>query len=232
LCLWLTRADRNYVEGRFLARSGGFLGGGHLLWLSFEQLAKTLILESKARKGELCLPAWSKDPTAFERVCKELDGEAKNIARRHDTEPLVAALTAEYPELDLTVYRDVIDKVSKMFLMRYPSLEPWGFATAEVDAIDQLYFTLRDRVDPAVGMGSIDMLCLFLANNKGPLYADVDADVFVDNKAIRLRPGCAEHPKLSLAYAGPGAKRTETLRFPPGWRPGVTVEGSGASHQT
>ncbi|QCK15447.1 hypothetical protein [Mangrovivirga cuniculi] len=45
---WLSTADRNYIQGRYLWIRGGTVGGSNLLWLSLEQLMKILLLQKES----------------------------------------------------------------------------------------------------------------------------------------------------------------------------------------
>jgi hypothetical protein len=214
LCAWLTRADENYMGGRLLARAGGHLAAGNLLWLAFEQIAKTLILQEKV--PSMPLPEGppenrSEDLTTIFGLFEE---EAKRVRPHHEWGPLSAELARTYPDLDLSSCEATLAKMPEFFSMRYYKEGPHKFSRDEVDTIDSCYFLLRDRIVLDIGMGEIDTLYLLRVNGKLDLYSRFQGDLFEENKAIHPRPGCASHLKFRMAWAGPGMTVTQTLCFP------------------
>lgn len=214
LSAWLTRADENYMGGRFLSRAGSHLVGGNVCWLAFEQLAKILILQRRIYSMPLPESPPNKRSEDLTAIFGLLDDEAKRIHPHHEAEPLLREMAQEYPDLDLSLYKPTIAKLQQFFSMRYYKEGKHQFSRQEIDLIDAFYFLMRDRVVLDIGMGVIDTLLLLRLNGKLYWRSVIHKDLFDENKAIRPRSGCAAHPKFCMGWAGPGMTVAETLHFP------------------
>jgi hypothetical protein len=214
LCAWLTRADENYMGGRLLARAGGHLVAGNLLWLCLEQMAKVLILQKRIHAMPFPEGSPERRSEDMTEILALLEREAKSIRPHHEVDPLLAELGCTYPDMDLVPHKVIMAKLQEFFGMRYYKEAGHKLTHTEVDSIDAVYFLMRDRVVLDVGMGRIDTLLLMHANGKLHLRTLVQEDVFRNNNSLRPRPGCSSHPKFRMGWAGPGMNVAATLSFP------------------
>lgn len=176
---WLQKSDQNYIAGRFLFKNMLIHGSANLLWLALEQVAKILLLQKKIEE-------YSGRSTNLEDLYKILDDEGKKLNAGHSAEKLIRDIAAAYPDLDIYKYESSLQKVNEYFRRRYVVHGGSVFSLALLNDIDDLYFLLRDEVDPEIGIGTIDEIYAQRKNNLGhPLPAFEYA--YFENKHFRTR---------------------------------------------
>lgn len=141
---WLQKADSNYIAGRLLWNQVLVVGASNLLWLSCEQLAKIVLLQAEIAAG-----------------CADLDeihGLVDRAGKRlgHNVDQLVVALNKLHPEVGISNYRDVLEKLYEYFFRRYPVRDGSSISLEIISRADELYFRLRSLVLPEIGVGTID----------------------------------------------------------------------------
>lgn len=143
---WLQKADWNYILGRFLWFNMFIEGACNLLWLSCEQIIKVLLIQKNAKKFSQC--------SNLKDVHLIIDKEGKK--KGHSVAELVDSINIEYPELKIVKYKSVLEKLQEYFYRRYVVNSSLSISLNKTDKVDELYFLLRNKIEPEVGLGVID----------------------------------------------------------------------------
>jgi hypothetical protein len=144
---WLQTSDRNYLSGRFLWINFLHESACNLLWLSCEQIIKILIIQEKV--DSLC-----EGCNTLDEVHTKIDFEGKKLG--HNVKDLISKIKAEHPDLNITKYQEVLEKLQEYFYRRYVVHRSSSIAISLLGKTDELYFCLRKIVAPDIGLGLID----------------------------------------------------------------------------
>lgn len=202
---YLAKADFHYVEGRFLWISHAFTGAGNLLWLSFEQLMKFLIVQAKIKKETIrdveILDLFGKKSKVFfdinekdlSIIRKVLDKLFFIIEPRHRLPNLITTFRTE-TEIELNnEFHECLQKINEYFKKRYVEADSRGYSINPLflETIDKLYFFLRGFINPQIPQSLIDeMIFRKRFNIIEPIpYFET---VFLNNKSIFPR----EYPDI------------------------------------
>lgn len=175
---WLQKADQNYMEGRLLWLNMFICGSCNLLWLSSEQIIKILLLQKD-------IDTLSTASADFDELHKKMDAEGKSLG--HNVHKLIAKVRSEYPDLDLTAYEPMLIKLQEYFYRRYVINENSSISLDMLDEVDEFYFKVRAKIDPEIGLGTIDEIFIQKKHNWGhPLSSFSYA--YQDNQHFKTRP--------------------------------------------
>ena len=193
---WLQKSDGNYIEGRLLWLNLFVDGASNLLWLASEQLIKILLLQKN-------IDTFSNQSSNSDELYKILDKEGIKLG--HDVYKLIRNINKEYPHIGISKYEMTLKKLQEYFYRRYVVHEGSSISLLMLDDVDELYFLLREEVDPDVGLGTIDEIFIQRKHNWGhPLSAFAYA--YLQNKHFRTR----KHTEITYsAFDGSGKRYTE-----------------------
>lgn len=187
---WLTKADENYVSGRALWMNSLVTGASNLLWLSCEQLIKTL-------KLQLDISELSSQCETLDELHDMCDKKAKGF--NHKLNKLILELGSLCPEIEPERYKEMLEKLNEYFFRRYVKNSKSHISLGMLDMVDEFYFTLRSYVSEDVQVCLIDEIFYQKKNKWGhPLPSFSYA--YLNNKHFRSRP----HPVLKIL--GPDRK--------------------------
>lgn len=187
---WLQKADHNYMEGRLLWLNMFINGASNLLWLASEQIIKILLLQKN-------IDTLSNASNDLDDLHEKIDRKGKSLG--HDVHKLVAKIKAEYPDLDLTQFEPVLIKLQEYFYRRYVVRGGSSISLSLLDQIDDFYFKARAKIDPDIGLGTIDEIFIQKKHNWGhPLSSFAYA--YHQNMHFKTRP----HSPIN--YMVPGGK--------------------------
>jgi hypothetical protein len=144
---WLQKADQNYMEGRLLWLNMLVNGASNLLWLSSEQLIKILLLQKN-------IDPLSDSSSNLNDLHNKIDREGKKLG--HDVHKLIAKVKLEYSDLDLTGFEPMLIKLQEYFYRRYVVNSGSSISLNLLDEVDDFYFQVRSKIDPEIGLGTID----------------------------------------------------------------------------
>lgn len=174
---WLQKSDQNYIEGRLLWLNWLVNGASNLLWLALEQIIKILLLQQK-------IDSLSNKASDLGELHSILDREGKKIG--HDVHGLIENINTKYPHIDIAKYEETLRKLQEYFYRRYVVRGGSSISMQMLDSVDELYFLLRNEVDPDVGLGTIDEIYIQRKHNWGhPLAAF--AYTYLQNNHFRTR---------------------------------------------
>ncbi|NMM48290.1 hypothetical protein [Marinigracilibium pacificum] len=174
---WLSTADRNYIQGRYLWMRGGTVGGNNLLWLSIEQLMKILLLQ----KNKELLNSSSE---SFEDIDSKTHKVAFQYEKENMPDELINSLVKEY-DFDLSHPHHMLKDMCEFYRHKYSSITPTTQSLLLHPEIDKVFFMLRDKIDPIVGVSLIDML--EMDKEKGNSISEINSCVFKNNEHFRSR---------------------------------------------
>lgn len=209
---YLSLSDNHYVEGRYLWISNAFSGASNLLWLSFEQIIKLLIVQSKINNNlikEVSIKTlngvkrkviFDSDEKDVKVRFKVLDSLFFEIEPKHRLEILLKILD-ELTGIRINRFEKILIKLNEGFKRRYVVNEGFSYNPLNFDQIDEAYFFLRSFVSPDIPQSFIDEIIfrnrfkirepipffetLFLNNNhiQSRQYLDI-IDKIPDGKVI------------------------------------------------
>jgi len=193
---WLQKADKNYIEGRLLWLNWLVDGASNLLWLSLEQMIKILLLQKR-------IDSFSSQVNNLDDLHNLLDSEGKKIG--HDVHKLIEQIKIEYPDLDIDKFEKILKKLQEYFYRRYVVNSSSSISLLMLNQVDEFYFLLRSKVDPDIGLGTIDEIFIQRKHNWGhPLSAFAYA--YLQNKHFKTR----KHREITYStFDGTGKTYTE-----------------------
>jgi len=144
---WLQKADGNYIGGRLLWLNWLVNGASNLLWLASEQMIKILLLQQE-------IDGYSENSVDLDELHKKLDKEG--VALGHNVDKLILAINSAYKDLDISKFEPALNKLQEYFYRRYVVPSGSSISLVMLDEIDKLYFLLRERIHPDVGLGIVD----------------------------------------------------------------------------
>lgn len=161
---FLALLDQHYVEGRFLWLNHAFNGAGNLLWMSFEQMIKLLIVQAQIEKnliGEVKLIG-QKEKLRFDTNesnlklrAQILDSLFRKIESNHKLDSLLNKLK-ETTEIDVLSKYTSLAKVNEFFHRRYVVHAGTSIDPAMLNEIDEIFFYLRSFVSIEIPQSFID----------------------------------------------------------------------------
>jgi hypothetical protein len=175
---WLQKADQNYMEGRFLWLNMFIDGACNLLWLSSEQIIKILLLQKD-------IDILSNASSDLDNLHKKIDFEGKKLG--HDVHKLIANVKSQYPDIDLTTYETMLIKLQEYFYRRYVVNTGSAISLNVLDEIDEFYFTVREKIDAEIGLGTIDEIFIQRKHNWGHPIPSYEYS-YHKNKYFKTRP--------------------------------------------
>lgn len=144
---WLQKADTNYIEGRLLWLNQLINGSCNLLWLASEQIIKILILQKN-------IDSYSSNSTDLSELHETLDKEGMKLG--HSVKKLIQRVSAEYPDFDISKFEKTLGKLQEYFYRRYVVNSGSSISLLMLNEVDEFYFLVRSRIEPDVGLGTID----------------------------------------------------------------------------
>lgn len=166
LTSYLTRADRHYVEGRFLWATQAVDGSCILLWLGIEQIIKTYIVQHRLINGTLqdvvvkngpskTVVKYDPQETDSKKIHALFDRTFYNIDPRHDLDRLMEIMANEV-HFSLESHKANLEKVKEYYERRY--VQPGGTSISldQIFTIDQVYFLIREKLAPEIQCSLID----------------------------------------------------------------------------
>lgn len=183
---WLQKSDQNYIDGRFLWLNKRINSACNLLWLSLEQMIKILLVQGDIDE----ILKKSKD---FEESYKLIDLKCKKIG--HKVNELLLGLNRKYSDIDILKFEPIIEKLNEYFYKRYAGHGGTSIAVTMIFNIDKLYFALRDKVDPDVGIGAIDQIFIERKHSISHAYS-VYLYAYLHNEYFRTR----KHREFRFAF--------------------------------
>lgn len=176
---WLTNADMLYVDGRALWLQIAGIGGGCILvWLSLEQIMKTLVFQDRIKKGVF---SGENANDTYEKF----NDWGRNIG--HGLAANVNALQECFPNIFSERDLIVLEKVHEYFDRRYVVNTSTGISINMLGDIDRVYFMLRDLVDNNIPIAYIDEIALGREENKEHLLEKYRQLAYLRNKSFRRR---------------------------------------------
>jgi hypothetical protein len=115
----------------------------------------------------------------------KIDREGKKLG--HDVHKLIAKVKLEYSDLDLTGFEPMLIKLQEYFYRRYVVNSGSSISLNLLDEVDDFYFQVRSKIDPEIGLGTIDEIFIQRKHEWGhPLSSFVYA--YHQNKHFKTRP--------------------------------------------
>lgn len=144
---WLQKADQNYIEGRMLWLNHMINGSCNLLWLASEQILKILLLQQN-------IDSFSESSSDLTELHETLDKEGKKIG--HSVSNLIQRVNSDYPGFDISKFENVLEKLQEYFYRRYVVHSGSSISLLMLNEVDEFYFLVRGKIEPDVGLGTID----------------------------------------------------------------------------
>ena len=190
---WLQKSDSNYIAGRLLWLNAIIDGASNLLWLSCEQIIKIILLQ--------------KEIDSIASSCSDLNEMHVQCEKRgrklgHSVNHLAKKIADEYPCIDLTNYKPVLEKLHEYFYRRYVVHSGSSISSEMLNSVDKFYFELRSKVEPDIGLGTIDDIYIQKKNGWGHSLPAFEF-AYLQNKSFRPR----KHRKINII--GPDGKTYE-----------------------
>jgi hypothetical protein len=182
---WLQKSDQNYIDGRFLWLNKRINSACNLLWLSLEQMIKILLVQSE-------IDEMLKGSTNLEESHGIVDLKCKKLG--HRIKELLLGLNKKYSDSDVFRFENQLEKLNEYFFRRYVVHGGASIAVTMICDIDELYFAIRDKVDPDVGVGIIDSVFIQRKYSLGHPYS-VFEYAYLHNKYFRTR----KHKEIRFA---------------------------------
>lgn len=161
---FLALIDQHYVEGRFLWLNHAFNGAGNLLWMSFEQIIKLLIVQCRIENNlikDVKLKSQSEKVTFdinennVKLRTQIIDALFFQLGANHKIDSLLKTLK-ESTEIDVSGKYACLAKVNEFFRRRYVVHESTSIDPRMLDEIDQVFFYLRSFVSNDIPQSFID----------------------------------------------------------------------------
>jgi hypothetical protein len=150
---WLRHADQFYIDGRLLWFNQGINGACVLLWLSLEQMLKTLIFQKRLRAG-LIMRTDNID------ILNTLNKAGRSF--NHELSDLIIAFKNDYPRVLSVKDIGVLTKLHEFFSRRYVSNTNSLIRLDLITSVDNLYFKLREYISASISLSIIDEIGLRL----------------------------------------------------------------------
>ena len=144
---WLQKADQNYIEGRLLWLNHLINGACNLLWLASEQILKILILQKT-------IDSFSENSSDLKQLHETIDKEGMKLG--HSVIKLIQRVNSDYPGFDISKYEKVLEKIQEYFYRRYVVHSGSSISLLMLNEVDEFYFLVRGKIEPDVGLGTID----------------------------------------------------------------------------
>lgn len=175
---WLSNADMLYIDGRLLwFQISGISGACILLWLSIEQVMKTLIFQKRIKEGRY-------SSTDSKSTFKQFNSWGQELG--HDLKGIRTEFEKCFPELISQVDEQAIGKVYEFFNRRYVVNTSSGIALDLIHKVDSVYFKFRDQISEDLPIAFLDEIADRKSKSKPqPLAAYEYA--FTDNPYFRAR---------------------------------------------
>lgn len=177
LFMWLEIADYHYLEGRLLFQHRLVNGACEQLWISVEQMMKILLLQKEA--SDIISTV-----TELDEICDALNKKGKKYG--HNADDLIEKLKRGYSSLDMSKHRPTIKKLEEVYFGRYLRLQSMSISNSLIHEVDELYFVLRDNIEPQISTTLIDEIDV--RRQQGwPHPIPAFAVAYDNNKAFRTR---------------------------------------------
>ncbi len=169
---FLSRADRHYVEARFLWMSCLAVDGScNLFWLGIEQIIKLNIIQQRLENklledviikenGNRKLYSYDPQETDIRKIYKILDRTYRKIDSKHRLDRLLQVLLEE-TEINLYKFEDTLKKVKEFYERRYYIDEGTSINGNIINDIDEIYFYLRGYLNESIPRSLIDEIALY-----------------------------------------------------------------------
>lgn len=194
---YLSLIDHHYLDGRFLWMNHAYSSAGNLLWLSFEQLIKLLIIQTKIEKDEIetivikdktqgkVILKINKNESDFKVIHKILDSLFFNLEPQHKIDPLIRMLK-ENCGIDLNKHEICLRKIKEYFNRRYVTNSGTSFDPKMINEIDEIFFKLRNSCSQEIPQSFIDEI-IFRRKFKIQEPIPYFESVFYKNNFIKIR---------------------------------------------
>ena len=176
---WLANADRLYLDGRLLWLQVGGIGSSCiLLWLSVEQIIKTVVFQRRIQNGEF-------NSSNQDATHKKLDAWGMKIG--HKIEKNLQALNDTYPKLLTNEEIKTLEKIYEHFNRRYVVNSSTGIAIDLLHKVDAIYFKLRDLISEDLPVAFIDEIAIRRERGQQHAIEDYMKFAYLDNSSFRKR---------------------------------------------
>ena len=164
---YLSLIDHHCLDGRFLWMNHAYNSAGNLLWLSFEQLIKLLIIQNRIEKNEIETVV-IKDKTKgktnikfndleydFKTIHKILDSLFFHLEPQHKLDHLLKEFNENF-SIDLVKHNDCLKKLKEYFNRRYVTNSGTSYDPKMINEIDEIFFKLRNNCSFLIPQSFID----------------------------------------------------------------------------
>ncbi|MBF0368554.1 MAG: hypothetical protein HQL52_03765 [Magnetococcales bacterium] len=186
----MNQADKNYIEGRCLWFNWFYGGACNLLWLGVEQLFKLLILQNK-------LSEFPEEPSNLEEHFKVAEKKARKFG--HNVDKLMDAIHRIHPDIEIHQHNATLKNIHYYFKRRYVINESGLMRGDTIDAVDEVYFSLRGKVQPEAGGRLMDEIFIQKKHKTGHPIPGF-AFAYHRNKSFRPRKHEVRHMQIGNEF--------------------------------
>lgn len=179
LSTWLSNSDMLYLDGRLLWLQVGGVGGSFmLLWLSVEQIMKTLVFQYRIQASDF-------NSNDGNDTLKQFDKWGIEIG--HNLNKNLMMLNKYYPNLLLNSDINALEKIYEYFNRRYVTNSVSGIPLSLLRDVDNVYFKLRDQISEDLPASFIDEIALRKENNEVHILEEYMKFAYLQNNSFRKR---------------------------------------------